>query len=54
MSVAFNFEWVGLGDAPVNNQFVKGKYDRNSLFFFGVSVNWKNLPWKNRGKLSNL
>ena len=53
VSVAFNFEWVGLGDAPVSNQFVKGEYDQNSLFFFGVSVNWKNLPWKNRGKVPN-
>ena len=54
MSLGFNFEWVALGAAKVDNQFTKGEYDSNSLFFFGMSLNWKNLPWKNRGKSSQL
>lgn len=49
MKIGFAFSWANLGTAPVNTASVKGKYTRNELFLFGVTLNWKKLPWSGRG-----
>ncbi|MBW2715662.1 MAG: outer membrane protein transport protein [Deltaproteobacteria bacterium] len=49
MKIGFALTWANLGTAPVNNASVKGKYTRNELFLFGVTLNWKKLPWSGRG-----
>jgi len=49
LKIGLGFSWANLGSAPVNNPTVKGKYDRNELFLFNVSFNWKKLPWSGRG-----
>jgi len=49
LKIGFAFSWSNLGTAPVNNARVKGKYTRNELFLFNVSLNWKKLPWSGRG-----
>ncbi len=54
LSIAFNFQFVDLGNSKVRTPVVRGSYDRNQLFFFGVMLNWKNLPWKDWGKLPDL
>jgi long-chain fatty acid transport protein len=51
MEIGFTFSWANLGSAPVNTASVKGKYTRNELFLFGMSFNWKKLPWSGRGTL---
>ena len=51
MKVGLAFSWTNLGTSPVNNTIVKGKYRRNDIFLFGVSLNWKKLPWSGRGTL---
>jgi long-chain fatty acid transport protein len=49
LKIGLAFSWTNLGSAPVNNARVKGKYRRNDLFLFNVSLNWKKLPWSGRG-----
>jgi long-chain fatty acid transport protein len=51
LDVGLAFSWTSLGSAPVNTSSVKGKYTRNDLFLFAVSLNWKNLPWDGLGTL---
>jgi long-chain fatty acid transport protein len=49
LKIGLAFSWTSLGSAPVNRPTVKGKYTRNDLFLFNVSLNWKKLPWSGRG-----
>lgn len=49
LQIGLAFSWANLGSAPVNNPSVKGKYSRNEVFLFGVTLNWKKLPWSGRG-----
>jgi len=49
--MSFSFTYVNLGDSDLDNASVKGKYDPNSLFFAGFSVNWKKLPWSGKATL---
>jgi long-chain fatty acid transport protein len=49
LKIGLAFSWSNLGNAPVNNPTVKGKYSRNEVFLFNVSLNWKKLPWSGRG-----
>ena len=49
LKIGLAFSWSNLGEAPVNNATVKGKYSRNEVFLFNVSLNWKKLPWSGRG-----
>lgn len=47
--IGLSFVWIDLGNARVNTGFVKGEYEKNDVFLFGVNVNWKQLPWSGRG-----
>jgi long-chain fatty acid transport protein len=49
LKIGLAFSWSNLGTAPVNDDRVKGKYRRNDVFLFNVSLNWKKLPWSGRG-----
>jgi long-chain fatty acid transport protein len=49
LKIGLGFSWSDLGNAPVNNATVSGKYSSNDLFLFNVSFNWKKLPWSGRG-----
>jgi long-chain fatty acid transport protein len=49
LGLGFAFSWTNLGNGSVNNSRVKGKYTRNEVFLFNVSLNWKKLPWSGRG-----
>jgi long-chain fatty acid transport protein len=49
LGLGFAFSWTNLGTGSVNNPRVKGKYSRNEVFLFNVSLNWKKLPWSGRG-----
>ncbi len=49
LNLGFAFSWTNLGNAPVNKPTVKGKYSRNDVFLFNISLNWKKLPWSGRG-----
>ena len=49
LKIGLAFSWSNLGSGPVNNPTVKGKYSRNEIFLFNVSLNWKKLPWSGRG-----
>ncbi len=51
LRLGFSFNWVDLGKAPVNDAFVKGKYRDNDLYMFGVSLQWKKLPWSGKATL---
>jgi long-chain fatty acid transport protein len=49
LKIGLAFSWADLGNAPVNNATVSGKYSSNDVFLFNVSLNWKKLPWSGRG-----
>jgi long-chain fatty acid transport protein len=49
LGLGFAFSWTDLGSGSVNNARVRGKYTRNDVFLFNVSLNWKKLPWSGRG-----
>jgi hypothetical protein len=49
LKIGLGFSWSDLGNAPVNNPTVSGKYSSNDVFLFNVSFNWKKLPWSGRG-----
>jgi long-chain fatty acid transport protein len=49
LKIGLAFAWSDLGNAPVNNATVSGKYSSNDVFLFNVSFNWKKLPWSGRG-----
>lgn len=44
--LGFSFEWVHLGNAPVDSKNAKGDYSRNEMFLFGLSLNWKTDSWR--------
>ena len=48
--IGLSFYYTNLGEAPLNNSIVSGKYTTNHGFFFNVNINWRKLPWS--GKLS--
>jgi len=49
LGLGFAFSWTDLGSGSVNNARVRGKYTRNDVFLFNVSLNWKKLPWSGLG-----
>jgi long-chain fatty acid transport protein len=49
--LGLSFAWASLGEAPLDNAFVKGKYGMNDMFLFGLSLYWKKLPWSGRATL---
>jgi long-chain fatty acid transport protein len=49
LGLGFAFSWTNLGSGSVNNARVKGKYTRNEIFLFNVSLNLKKLWWSGRG-----
>jgi long-chain fatty acid transport protein len=51
LRLGFSFLWTSLGDAPVDTNFVDGKYRRNDLFLFGLNLSWKKLPWSGKATL---
>jgi long-chain fatty acid transport protein len=51
LRIGLSFVWVDLGDAPLNTDRVKGKYRHYDLYLFGVSFDWKKLPWSGRATL---
>ena len=36
-----HFVYTDYGDAKIRNDLLKGKYDRNDIFFFAVNASWK-------------
>jgi len=44
-----SFVWADLGRAKVRSLFVRGDYKHNDVFFFALSVNWKDPPWSDWG-----
>jgi long-chain fatty acid transport protein len=51
LRLGLSFSWADLGSAPLDKPVVKGKYRKNDLFLFGVSLYWKKLPWSGKATL---
>jgi len=50
--LGLSFEWVNLGQGKIDNSAVKGDYSKaNEIFFLGLNLNWKKLPWSGRATL---
>ena len=49
IEVGVHFAYDNLGESSVDSAFIKGHYEDNDLFSFGVTLNWKKLPWSGRG-----
>jgi opacity protein-like surface antigen len=41
ISIGGAFEYADYGDAEIDNDLLKGEYDKNDLFFLAFNVNWK-------------
>jgi long-chain fatty acid transport protein len=41
ISIGGAFEYADYGDGEINNDLLKGEYDKNDLFFLTFNVNWK-------------
>ncbi len=39
----FTYAWYG--NAPISDSTLRGKFNRNQLFFFNFTFNWKRVPW---------
>ena len=48
LTLGLSFVYVNLGDGEVRNPTVRGDYDRNHLFVFGMTVAFKELPWSGK------
>jgi long-chain fatty acid transport protein len=46
LKVGLNFEWVNLGNGKLRTPNVRGNYERNDLFFVGVTMNWRTDSWR--------
>jgi long-chain fatty acid transport protein len=46
LRVGLNFEWVNLGKAKIRTPGLRGKYERNELFFVSLTVNWGTDSWR--------
>jgi len=46
LKVGLNFEWVNLGRGKVRTPNVRGSYERNDLFFVGITMNWRTDSWR--------
>ncbi len=51
LRLAFGFVYVNLGQSNVRTANVRGDYDNNELFLFGVTMNFKKLWWSGRATL---
>ena len=45
LRIGYSFNWADLGRAPLDTDFVKGRYKDNDIYLFNVSFQMKNLPW---------
>jgi long-subunit fatty acid transport protein len=48
LTLGLSFVYVNLGQGEVRNATVRGDYDRNNLFVFGMTVAFKELPWSGK------
>jgi long-chain fatty acid transport protein len=46
LKLGVNFEWVNLGESKVRTPNVRGRYQRNDLFFLGLTMNWGTESWR--------
>ncbi|MDJ0868484.1 MAG: outer membrane protein transport protein [Myxococcota bacterium] len=51
LSVGFSFVYVNMGQGTVRGETVRGDYDRNDLFLFGVNLDFGRLWWSGRATL---
>lgn len=49
--LGFGFVYINLGPGNIRTANVKGDYQNNELFLFGVNVSFKKLPWSGRATL---
>jgi len=49
LDLGFSFTYVNLGASRVRNPTIRGDYDRNHLFVFGVTLAFDKLKWSGRG-----
>jgi long-chain fatty acid transport protein len=52
LTLGLSFVYVNLGQGEVRNPTVRGDYDRNNLFVFGMTVAFKELPWSGKATYS--
>jgi long-chain fatty acid transport protein len=52
LTLGLSFVYVNLGQGEVRNATVRGDYDRNNIFVFGMTVAFKELPWSGKATYS--
>ena len=51
LNLGLSFVYVNLGQGNVRNPTVRGDYDRNDLFLFGLNLDFRKLLWSGRATL---
>jgi len=46
LRVGVSFEWIHLGAGKIRTAGLRGNYERNELFFFGVNLDWGIESWR--------
>ena len=54
LQVGANFVYAWLGEGKVRTSFVRGDYQRNNLFVFGLTISAKKLPWSGKATFNGL
>jgi len=46
--LGLSFVYINLGAGEVRQATLRGDYDRNHFFVFGMSLSFKELPWSGK------
>ncbi len=49
LTLGLSFVYIDLGKSKLNTGNLKGHYEQNRAFVFGINMQWKQLPWGGRG-----
>jgi long-subunit fatty acid transport protein len=41
LTIGGAFTFADYGDAEIDNELLKGDYEKNDIYFFAINANWK-------------
>ncbi len=50
LTLGLSFVYANLGQGEIRNATVRGDYDRNDVFFIGMTLAFDRLPWSGNGR----
>lgn len=52
LTLGMSFEYINLGQGEVRQSTVRGDYEHNDIFVFGVTLAFKSLPWSGKASFN--